>query len=163
MLCYSFTVLPSPYNIEFSRHSDTSSLKFILKLLMFDHSLRHFVLKFAELRDLQEPGGSSRTRTRNSRAESDLSAAARCEMIHGDWGRKYQKVYIPWQRSDILKHQLCIEDINLFLFNINIICQDVRSLKLKVLDSKLYLTKRIRCCKMIPLYEKYESGERYLQ
>ena len=49
-------VLPSRYNIEFSRRSDTSSLKFILKLLMFDHSLRHFVLKFAELKDLQQAG-----------------------------------------------------------------------------------------------------------
>ena len=88
VLCYCFTVLSSRYNIEFSRHSDTSSLKFILKLLMFDHSLRHFVLKFAELRDLQEPAGSSRTRTRNGRAEPDLSAAVWCEMIHGDWGRK---------------------------------------------------------------------------
>ena len=47
-------LLPSRYNIEFSRHWDTSSLKFILKLLMFDHSLRNFVLKFAELRDLHD-------------------------------------------------------------------------------------------------------------
>ena len=53
---------------------------------MFDHSLRNFVLKFAELRDLQDSAEQGKNREGGGRrvAESDLSVAAQCEMIHGE-------------------------------------------------------------------------------